>query len=172
MEQTLVLRILVPSSKETTGSGDENVGCVGVGRSEAFVSDTQAVYTPLPPTATLHPIVGQQSQISQMKQLQWAATRDFLNQPSNSVEWLSSIHSLQHSPPHLRTRSFLIPVVASILPPSFSLYIGFEVQRSRTRSFVFFLEMLPHVKVAREMIESKKREPRNFLLFFESQSLI
>lgn len=113
IEQTLVLRILVPSSKETTRSGEENVGCVGVGRSEAFVSDTQAEYTPLPPTATLHPIVGQQSQISWMKQLQWAATRDFLNQPSNSVEWLSRIHSLQHSPPHLRTRSFLFPVIAS-----------------------------------------------------------
>ena len=37
MEQTLVLRILVPSSKETTGSGDENAGCVGSGGKEYLV---------------------------------------------------------------------------------------------------------------------------------------
>ena len=37
MEQTLVLRILVPSSQETTGSGEENAGCVGSGGKEYLV---------------------------------------------------------------------------------------------------------------------------------------
>ena len=122
---------------------------------------------PLPPPH--HPIVGQQSQIPWMKQLQWAFLYISL-QTQQSGFYASTLFNTPR--PHLRPRSFPFPVVASTLSPSFSLYIGFEVQRSRTRSFVFFLEMLPHVKVAREMIESKKREPRNFLLFFESQSLI
>ena len=102
------------------------------------------VYPPTP-TATLHPIVGQQSQISWMKLLQWAEITFLISLQSQKSGFHAST-VFNTTRPHLRTRSFPFPVVASTLPPSFSLYIGFEVQRSRTRSFVFFLEMLPRVK--------------------------
>ena len=113
----------------------------------ASLSAMKAEYIPLPPPhyppPPHHPIVGQQSQIPWMKQLQWAFLYISL-QTQQSGFYASTLFNTPR--PHLRPRSFPFPVVASTLPPSFSLYIGFEVQRSRTRSFVFFLEMLLHVK--------------------------
>ena len=105
----------------------------------AILSAMKAEYTPPPPLPPiLHPIVGQQSQISWMKQLQWAAITFLISLQTQQSGFHAS--TLFNTPrPHLRARSFPFPVVASTLPLSFSLYIGFEVQRSRTRSFVFFL---------------------------------
>ena len=153
-----------------------------------------------------------------MKLLQWAAMT-FLISLQTQKSGFHATTLFNTTRPHLRARSFPLPVVASTLPPSFSLgtlskdvfeartstgseafslficldanklvllsffsllktiyprvstksfpsdaksplpvdvrrsktlllklpSIGFEVQRSRTRSFVFFLEMLPHV---------------------------
>ena len=88
----------------------------------AFLSAMKAEYTPLPPTPyplpppPHHPIVGQQSQIPWMKQLQWAFLYISL-QTQQSGFHASTVFNTTR--PHLRTRSFPFPVVASTLAPSF-----------------------------------------------------
>lgn len=168
IEQTLALRILVLSSKETTSSGDERVGCVGVGRLEAFVSATQAEYTPPP-----HPPPTCYCRSTESNLLDETITMGcnyFLNQPSNSVEWLSRIHSLQHIPPS--------SLHALLSAPSCRFHVAAFIQsqvlrcKGKELEVCFSIDVAACEKVARDMTESKKREPHNFLLFFESQSLI
>ena len=73
---------------------------------------------PPPPPPPHHPIVGQQSQIPWIKQLQWAFLYISLQTQQSGFHTSTLFNTTR---PHLRTRSFPFPVVASTLAPSFSL---------------------------------------------------